>query len=83
MAYSPTSWPSRSTVIRSQTSYTWSKKWVTKRMPTPLARRSRISRKSLATSCSSREEVGSSRISTLQSMSTARAMATICCTAME
>ena len=42
-----------------------------------------MSWKSLATSLSSREEVGSSRISTLQFMSTARAMATICCTARE
>ena len=39
--------------------------------------------KSFCTSCSSREEVGSSRMSTLHSISTARAMATICCTAME
>ena len=37
----------------------------------------------MATSLSSSEEVGSSRISTLQFMSTARAMATICCTASE
>ena len=35
------------------------------------------------TSCSSREEVGSSRMRTLHSISTARAIATICCTAME
>ena len=42
-----------------------------------------MSPKSFSTSDSSKEEVGSSRISTLQSMSTARAMATICWIAME
>ena len=67
----------------SQTSYTWSKKWVTKMMPTPLALKSFISPNSFSTSDSSKEEVGSSKISTLQSISTALAMATICWTAME
>ena len=42
-----------------------------------------MSLKSFSTSCSSRDDVGSSRMSTLHSISTARAMATICCTAME
>ena len=83
MGYSPTSWPLRSTVIRSQTAYTCSKKWVTKMMPTPRSRSWRIRLKSFSTSESSREEVGSSRISTLHSISTARAMAIICCSARE
>ncbi len=39
--------------------------------------------KSFSTSRSSSEEVGSSRISTLQSISTARAIAIICCNASE
>ena len=52
-------------------------------MPTPLAFRLRIRPKSFSTSLSSREEVGSSRIRTLHSMSTALAMAIICWTAME
>ena len=52
-------------------------------MPTPRAFKSRMSLNSIATSLSSREDVGSSRIRTLHSVSTARAMATICCTASE
>ena len=76
--YSPTNLPSRSTVILSQTAYTWSRKCVTNIIPTPRLLRSSISLNSFSTSCSSSEEVGSSRISTLQSISTARAIATIC-----
>ena len=42
-----------------------------------------MSPNNFSTSCSSREDVGSSRISTLQSISTARAIATICWIAIE
>ena len=83
MSYAPINSPFRKTVIRSQTSYTCSRKCVMKMMPTPRALSSRISEKSFSTSRSSSEEVGSSRISTLHSISIARAMATICCTASE
>ena len=56
---------------------------MTKMMPTPRSLSWRIMPKSLSTSDSSSDEVGSSRMRTLQSMSTARAMATICCMAIE
>ena len=65
-------------IILSQTAYTWSRKCVTNIIPTPRLLRSSMSLNSFSTSCSSSEEVGSSRISTLQSISTARAIATIC-----
>ena len=81
--YSPTRVPLRSTVIRSHTAYTCSRKWVTNTMPTPCSFSWSIILKSFSTSLSSREEVGSSRIRALQSMSTARAMAIICWRARE
>ena len=52
-------------------------------IPTPCALRSLINLNKRATSLSSKEEVGSSRIRTLHSISTARAIATICWTARE
>ncbi len=78
---SPTRAPLRSTVMRSLISKIWSRKCETKTIATPWSRSVRITSKSLATSSPSRLEVGSSRIRTLQSTSTARAMATSCCTA--
>ena len=54
-----------------------------KMMPMPLSFSSRMTEKSSCTSFSSSEEVGSSRIRILALMSTARAMETICCTAVE
>ena len=83
MSYSPTSLPFRRTVIPSHTAYTCSRKWVTNMIPTPFSFSLRIMVKSFSTSRSSSEEVGSSRISTLQSISTARAIAIICCNASE
>ncbi len=50
-------------------------------MPSSLS--PRMTRKSWSTSDASRLEVGSSSTSTLASTSSARAMATICCTAIE
>ncbi len=82
-SYSPMNSPFRNTVILSLISYTWSRKWVTKTMPTPRDLRSRMRENSFRTSSSSRDEVGSSRTRILQSMSTARAMAIICWTASE
>ena len=83
ISYSPTSCPFRSTVMPSQTAYTCSRKCVTKMMPTPFSFKLRIIVKSFSTSRSSSEEVGSSRMRTLQSISTARAIAIICCSASE
>ena len=80
---SPTSVPFLRTVILSQTAYTCSRKWVTKMIPIPLALSCLISTNNFSTSPSSREDVGSSRISTLADMSTALAMAIICWMAME
>ena len=79
--YSPTSRPLRSTVMRSQISYTWSRKCETNRIATPRVLSSRMTRNSSATSSKSRLEVGSSSTSTLTSVEMARAMATSCCTA--
>ena len=80
-AYSPTNLPLRSTVMRSQISYTWSRKCVTNRIATPLSRNRRISANSACTSSASRLEVGSSRISTRASVATARATVASCCRA--
>jgi hypothetical protein len=81
--YSPTRWPLRSTVTRSEISNICSRKWVMKRMaiPWPLSRR--ITEKSIFTSSSARLEVGSSRMRILARVLSARAIATICCTAIE
>ena len=59
--------------MRSQISYTWSRKCVTNRIATPLSRSRRMSANSACTSSASRLEVGSSRISTRASVDTARA----------
>ena len=83
IGYSPTSMPFRSTVIRSQTAYTCSRKCVTNTIATPFSFSCRIRTNSFSTSWSSREDVGSSKISTLQSISTALAIAIICWSASE
>ncbi len=83
VSYSPTSFPLRSTVTLSLISYTCSRKWVIKMIPTPRSFSSRMRTKSFCTSSSSREDVGSSSMRILQSISTARAIAIICCTAIE
>ena len=54
-----------------------------KMIPTPLDFSSRMSSKSFRTSSSSSEDVGSSRMRILQSISIARAIAIICWTASE
>jgi hypothetical protein len=78
---SVTNAPLRNTVMRSLMRYTWSMKCVTNSTAIPSARsRSRMSNRS-STSDSSRLEVGSSRMSTFASASSARAIATSCCTA--
>ncbi len=76
--YSPTRRPLRSTVIRSVSEKTWSRKCETNRMATPSSRSARTTRNSWSTSSVSRLEVGSSSTSTRAEMSTARAIATIC-----
>ncbi len=78
VGYSPTRRPLRSTVIRSEISYTWSRKCETNRIAVPPSRRRRITRNSSATSSASRLDVGSSRISTRALTAVARAMATSC-----
>ena len=80
-AYSPTNRPLRSTVMRSQISYTWSRKCVTNRIATPRSRSRRSSLNNACTSSASRLEVGSSRISTRASVATARATVASCCRA--
>ena len=77
----PTRRPLRSTVIRSEISYTWSRKCDTNRIAAPPSRSRRITRNSSATSSASRLDVGSSRISTRAETAVARAMATSCWTA--
>ena len=81
VGYSPTRRPLRSTVIRSEISYTWSRKCDTNRIAVPPSRSRRITRNSSATSSASRLDVGSSRISTRAETAVARAMATSCWTA--
>ena len=67
----------------SDTSYTWSRKWVTKTIPIPCFFSIRMISNSFCTSSVDKLDVGSSKISTFAEISTARAMATICCTATE
>ena len=81
--YSPTSNPFRSTVMRSEISNVWSMKWVMKRIAIPCALKRRTTEKSIFTSSSARLEVGSSRIRILECAERDRAMAHICCTAIE
>ena len=82
-SYSPTNSPFLSTVIRSHTSYTCSKKCVTKIIPTPSALNFRIRTNNFWTSSSSKEDVGSSKIKTRHFISTALAIAIICWIAKE
>ncbi|MCY1541372.1 hypothetical protein D9M68_770570 [compost metagenome] len=81
--HSPTQLPLRSTVMRSDTAYIWFRKCVTKTMARPSPRSRRSTSNSFSTSSSSRLDVGSSRISTFDDTPSARAIATICCTATE
>ena len=81
--YSPTSSPFLKTVIISHTAYTCSRKCVTNTIPTPSFFNLSIILNNFSTSLSSSEEVGSSNIRTLESISTALAIATICCSATE
>src|SRR6266850_4264959 len=81
--YSPTSRPFRSTVMRSEISNVWSMKCVMKRIAIPCAFSRRTTENSIRTSSSARLEVGSSRIRILARAESDRAMAHICCTAIE
>ncbi|MFD1048826.1 alcohol dehydrogenase catalytic domain-containing protein, partial [Kibdelosporangium lantanae] len=76
--YSPTSFPLRSTVIRSAIAKTWSMKWDTNRIAMPWPRKDASTPSSLATSPGSKLDVGSSRMRTRASTSSARAIATSC-----
>ena len=80
---SPTRAPFLKTVILSHTAYTCSKKCVTNIIPMPSFFSFFIKTKSFSTSPSSSDEVGSSSISTFADISTALAMAIICCIAIE
>ncbi len=78
--YSPTSRPLRSTVIRSEISYTWSRKCETNRIAAPRVARDCASPGTVRRPRRRRRlEVGSSRISTRADTAMARAMATSCC----
>ncbi len=81
--YSPTSFPLRSTVIRSAIAKTWSMKCDTNRIAIPSSRSDRSTLSSCSTSPASRLDVGSSSTSTRADTSSARAIATICCTAID
>ena len=81
--YSPTKCPFLNTVILSHTSYTCSRKCVTKIIPTPWSFSLRINTNNFSTSSSSRDDVGSSKINTWHFISTALAIAIICCFAIE
>ena len=81
--YSPTYRPLRRTVMRSLIAYTWSRKCETNRIATPWSRSRRMTANSCSTSVASRLDVGSSRMSTLESVTIARLIATSCCIASE
>ena len=70
--------PSRMMVTSSEMRRISSILWLMYMMLTPSAFRSAMMRNSASTSCSVREEVGSSRISTWQSLDTALAISTDC-----
>ena len=74
-------WPLRRIVKRSAISKTSSSLWDTKRIVMPLARRSRMMRKSAATSFFVSAVVGSSMMISLASEMRARQMATSCLSA--